>query len=58
MATCNVSLKIYGKKKQMIYLKAKMFLFFSEALSMIKLLKKREREIFVLLDIFFSRYTP
>ena len=42
----------------MIYLKAKMFLFFSEALSMIKLLKKREREIFVLLDIFFSRYTP
>ena len=48
----------YMEKKQMIYLKAKMFLFFSEALSMIKLLKKREREIFVLLDIFFSRYTP
>ena len=34
MPTLNVWLEIYGQKTHMIYLKAQIFLFFSEALSM------------------------
>ena len=49
---------VYMDKKHIIYLKAQIFLFFSEALTLAKLLKRRE--IFVLLNklcIFLSIYT-
>ena len=52
-----VDLKYTDKKTHIIYLKPQIFLFFSEDLSMSKLLKRRE--IFVVLDklcLFFCLY--